>query len=378
MQCKLKFKDATIGPGARRILAARTRMAFRPSRLEVPPDLAPGFEIEGILVGAKDQLPGLAPGRGLPAIMFAANAYGVRWNDGGMTLAPIGTVIKVSVHNLVVHPRVFKCEVIGDEEPFNHIIDRELEEERNRKDGSNMRRKPASEEATKETSRDVEEEVRREDVRQAAAAQSGGATPGSPQAVPCSLWESLDTRVMMLQARVDDQERKNETEILGENKAEILAMLADLFDRQISAALIASGCQEFSNATSKEYALGLGFTAVAANSSANINVQPQVVFRPERLVIPASIAEDFLITDIKVGKNSQLVSTGALPAAAFTVRSESTRMMMDTAQISMFVTVSVTNISKEPKNFQGVIFGPSLDPTWSSAPAGRFSARRSW
>ena len=382
MQCNLKFKDATIGPGARRILAARTRVAFRPGRLVVPLDLAPGFEIEGILVGAKDQLPGLAPGRGLPAIMFAANAYGVRWNDGGMTLAPVGTVIKVSVHNLVAHPRAFKCEVIGDEEPFNHIIDRELEEERNRKDGSNMRRKPAREEAIKETSRCIHEVV--EDGFRPPLGGSdqhvrhGGAAPGSPQAVPCSLWESLDTRVMMLQARVDDQERKNETEILGGNKTEILAMLADLFDCQISAALIASGCQEFSNATSKEYALGLGFTAVAANSSANINVQPQVVFRPERLVIPASIAEDFLITDIKVGKNSQLVSTGALPAAAFTVRSESTRMMMDTAQISMFVTVSVTNISKEPKNFQGVIFGPSLDPTWSSAPAGRFSARRSW
>src|SRR3954462_1010672 len=63
--------------------------------------------------------------------------------------------------------------------------------------------------------------------------------------------------------------------------------------------------------SSREYALGLGSTSVAGNSSANINVQPQVIFRPERLVVPSNLAVDFLITDIKVGKNSQLVSTGA-------------------------------------------------------------------
>ena len=181
---------------------------------------------------------------------------------------------------------------------------------------------------------------------------------------------SLEARVMMLQERVDDAK--------VEGKTEILVMLADLFDAQISAALTAAGCQPTSNATSKDYALGFGSTLVKANSSANINVQPQVAFRPERLVIPASIADDFIITDIKVGKNSQLVSTGAIPAAAFaSSRSEANCMMMDTAQISMFVTVSVTNTSDMDRHFQGVIFGPSVDPSWASS-SKRFSARRSW
>jgi hypothetical protein len=227
--------------------------------------------------------------------------------------------------------------------------------------------------------------------QEAAGADDEGAVPGVPQADPhlsSSPWESrissLDARVMMLQERMADQE--------GESKTEILAMLADLFDAQISAALIASGCQSPASGTrgttefcppssrdyAREYALGLGSTSVAGTSSAIINVQPQVVFRPERLVIPASIAEDFLINDIKVGKNSQLVSTGALPAAAFTPgRSDANRLMMDTAQIAMFVTISVTNTTKKSKNFQGVIFGPSVDPSWASS-AKRFSARRSW
>jgi|SRR5579872_1456144 len=112
---------------------------------------------------------------------------------------------------------------------------------------------------------------------------------------------------------------------------------------------------------SREYALGLGSTSVSGNSSANINVQPQVIFRPERLVVPSNLAVDFLITDIKVGKNSQLVSTGALPAVMFTEVAFGVRLKMDTCQISMFVTVSVTNQNPAARNFQGGIVGPAVE-----------------
>ena len=112
---------------------------------------------------------------------------------------------------------------------------------------------------------------------------------------------------------------------------------------------------------SREYALGLGSTSVAGNSSANINVQPQVIFRPERLVVPSNLAVDFLITDIQVGKTSQLVSTGALPAVMFTEVAFGVRLKMDTCQISMFVTISVTNQNPAARNFQGGIVGPAVE-----------------
>lgn len=113
--------------------------------------------------------------------------------------------------------------------------------------------------------------------------------------------------------------------------------------------------------SSREYALGLGSTTVTGQSSANINVQPQVVFRPERVLIPSNVALDFLITDIKVGKNSQLASTGAVPATAFTEQAFGVRLKMDTAQISMFVTISVTNTNPNARSFQGVIIGPAVE-----------------
>lgn len=113
--------------------------------------------------------------------------------------------------------------------------------------------------------------------------------------------------------------------------------------------------------SAREYALGLGSTSVAGSSSANINVQPQLIFRPERIVVPSNIAPDFMITDIKVGKNSQLVSTGALPSVGFTETAFGVRLKMDTCQISMFVTITVSNQNGSAKTFQGMIVGPAVE-----------------
>ena len=136
------------------------------------------------------------------------------------------------------------------------------------------------------------------------------------------------------------------------------AMSRDLLRRRVAAGAL---LRSVAPRSSREYALGLGSTSVAGSSSANINVQPQVIFRPERLVVPSNIAVDFLITDIKVGKNSQLVSTGALPAVMFTENAFGVRLKMDTAQISMFVTISVTNQNPAARNFQGGLVGPAVE-----------------
>ena len=144
----------------------------------------------------------------------------------------------------------------------------------------------------------------------------------------------------------------------SQRNAQKRAMARDLMARRVrSGALLRSVPPR----NAREYALGLGSTSVAGTSSANINVQPQVIFRPERLVVPSNLAVDFLITDIKVGKNSQLVSTGALPAVMFTENAFGVRLKMDTAQISMFVTVSVTNQNPAARNFQGGLVGPAVE-----------------
>jgi hypothetical protein len=156
---------------------------------------------------------------------------------------------------------------------------------------------------------------------------------------------------------------KQEADIVGaflarQQNAQQAAAAQALMRKRVAAGALLRGVPP---RNSREYALGLGSTSVSGNSSANINVQPQVIFRPERLVVPSNLAVDFLITDIKVGKNSQLVSTGALPAVMFTEVAFGVRLKMDTCQISMFVTISVTNQNPAARNFQGGIVGPAVE-----------------
>jgi hypothetical protein len=104
--------------------------------------------------------------------------------------------------------------------------------------------------------------------------------------------------------------------------------------------------------------VGLGSHLVEGYSSVNVNVRPEIVFRPERLEIPLEVAECFLLTDIKVGKNSQLWSPGAVPMSVFLDRRHQyLRLRMDVVQLAMIVTLSVTNVSSFSRNFMGALVG---------------------
>jgi hypothetical protein len=108
--------------------------------------------------------------------------------------------------------------------------------------------------------------------------------------------------------------------------------------------------------------IGLGSTLVEGFSSANINVQAADLFRLESIIIPPDIAKDFLITDIKIGRNSQFISERAIPAGAFTKKVGRIRLRMDVAVVSQFITVSVKNQNGDGRNFQGVLLGTRVRP----------------
>lgn len=111
----------------------------------------------------------------------------------------------------------------------------------------------------------------------------------------------------------------------------------------------------------REYILGFDSTAVPGSTSANITKRPQVIFRPERVVIPASVGVDFQVVDIKVGKNSQFSASGEVPAVVFSETSFGVRMKMDTCQVSMDVTISVRNTNAAQRNFTAAIIGPAVE-----------------
>ena len=108
----------------------------------------------------------------------------------------------------------------------------------------------------------------------------------------------------------------------------------------------------------------MGFDSVAtiaAGASATLTQRPQIIFRPERIVVPAAVAAFFQINDVRVGKNSQLVSAGAIPAATFAETAFGVRLKMDTVQISQDLILQVTNIDVAARRFLAAMIGESVE-----------------
>ena len=114
--------------------------------------------------------------------------------------------------------------------------------------------------------------------------------------------------------------------------------------------------------SAREYVMGIDSVAtIAAAATSSLTSRPQVVFRPDRLVVPSTIAGSFLINDLKVGKNSQFVNGTAVPAEAFTQGAVGVRLKMDTTQISQDILISVTNISAGALRFNAALIGPAVE-----------------
>ena len=111
----------------------------------------------------------------------------------------------------------------------------------------------------------------------------------------------------------------------------------------------------------REFPMGFGLTAIAAGAQQIVNANPQVNFRPSRLVIPDTVASSFMVNDFKIGMRSQLVAPGALPATSFTEKAVGTAMILDTVNIGQFVTLDISNVSTQAANFSASLFGCTLD-----------------
>ncbi len=108
----------------------------------------------------------------------------------------------------------------------------------------------------------------------------------------------------------------------------------------------------------------IGFTSegnVQPGAIANIRQQPQVPFRGERLIVPSDIAGSFHLVDLKIGKNSQLVSPGNIPARGFSETAVGVRLLMDTAQVSQIITLSVQNVSGAALPFSALMVGVAVE-----------------
>lgn len=107
----------------------------------------------------------------------------------------------------------------------------------------------------------------------------------------------------------------------------------------------------------------IGFTraAVPANATVEITARPQVLFRGTRLMVGSSIAQNFVIEDIKVGRASQFVATGGQPAEAFKDTATGENVALDTCSPGVDLTLIITNISGTSSDFRASLFGDVVE-----------------
>lgn len=110
----------------------------------------------------------------------------------------------------------------------------------------------------------------------------------------------------------------------------------------------------------REFIIGFGPTVVNANSTAVFTAQPQLIFRGSRLIIPSTIANNFSVNDIRVGKDSQAVSSNPIPAAAFSELGVGVALGLDTATPGILITLSVANTTGGNQTFSAALIGTSM------------------
>jgi len=112
----------------------------------------------------------------------------------------------------------------------------------------------------------------------------------------------------------------------------------------------------------KSRKLVLGFDSVAnvaAAGTAALNSNPQQVFSPDRISVPATIAPNFVLNSLTIGTAIQFLNATAVHAEVFGTTATAVNMKMDTAQINSVISLNVTNLSGAALRFFAALLGPS-------------------
>lgn len=98
-----------------------------------------------------------------------------------------------------------------------------------------------------------------------------------------------------------------------------------------------------------------------AGSPGSVTRRPQTPIKLQRLVIPSVIAPFFWITDVKIGKDSQLVGSDPIPAIVFQENAVAVELKGDTANVGHDVTIAFVNVSGAQQRFQAVMIGAAVE-----------------
>ena len=109
--------------------------------------------------------------------------------------------------------------------------------------------------------------------------------------------------------------------------------------------------------TARQAVLGMGSTWVEAGQRLFINVVAKEAFKVQRMIVPSTVAENFMIEDVMIGRRQLLPSR--VPAILFTETCTAITFFGGEVGYPGVITISVTNMSKKGSWFQGAVMGPA-------------------
>lgn len=128
--------------------------------------------------------------------------------------------------------------------------------------------------------------------------------------------------------------------------------------RRVAAARSAGGVFVGSREPSAMREQPLPFSrAYSAAENHTIQVQPQRMFRPERLVFASLTALYFTISDVSIAQEPQFVAPGATLAQLFSEVAVGMRLRGKTANLGAIISINATNIDASARTLYGTIVG---------------------
>lgn len=115
--------------------------------------------------------------------------------------------------------------------------------------------------------------------------------------------------------------------------------------------------REPDNAELTPMAFNTPTTVAITGGTATATATPQELFTPRRLVVPDSIASDFLCNPIFIGTKLMSAANVAMPAEAFRGNVIGSVLKCATAQPNTSITMLVTNNGNVARQFLSVLYG---------------------
>lgn len=157
--------------------------------------------------------------------------------------------------------------------------------------------------------------------------------------------------------RSDELEPSSPRDLLVRLVADVINFVRIPFSFAVEGWLSTMVVKEDTPRRERKVSVAVGPVEVEAGDRVEISVRPLIPFRPTSLMLDPNHCHDFVVDDVRVGHNSQFLTTSSIAGIFFAGGLEGLPVGIDQSVPGVDIMVSVTNVSGEKQIFQGALVG---------------------